>query len=170
MKQALVVLNELCDEGVIGNYAIGGAMGALFYTEPVSTMDLDVFVFLKDDDPFNLMPLSPIYAALKERGYLPDEYERECINIEGTPVQILPACNALLEDAVEKANAIDYEGVKARVMTAEHLAAISVQTGRVKDKLRVQMFWNTPDFDRSTFLMLLSAFSLRDKFEAWGLV
>ena len=42
MKQALKVLSELVAEGVIGGYAIGGAMGATFYLEPVVTMDLDV--------------------------------------------------------------------------------------------------------------------------------
>lgn len=169
MKQALVVLNELCEEGVISNYAIGGAMGALFYTEAVATMDLDIFVFFKDEDPFNLVPLAPIYAALKEKGYLPDEHERECINIGGTPVQFLPVCGPLLEDAVEKANGVDYQGVMTRVMTAEHLAAISVQTGRIKDKLRVQMFLTTPTFDKEAFIALLSRFSLLDKFNTWGL-
>ena len=37
MKEALKVLTELVAEGVIENYAIGGAMGATFYLEPVVT-------------------------------------------------------------------------------------------------------------------------------------
>ncbi len=31
-------------DGIIGAYAIGGAVGATFYLEPVATLDLDVFV------------------------------------------------------------------------------------------------------------------------------
>ena len=71
MKEALKVLAELVVEGVIEDYAIGGAMGATFYLEPVVTMNLDVFVLFKDND--SLLPLQPIYDALKKRGYLPDE-------------------------------------------------------------------------------------------------
>ena len=94
MKEALKVLVQLVAEGVIEDYAIGGAMGATFYLEPVVTMDLDVFVLFKDNT--SLLPLQPIYDALKKRGYLPDEQMPECIDIGGTPVQFLPVYNHLL--------------------------------------------------------------------------
>ena len=48
MKEALKAIAELVKDGVIMDYAIGGAMGATFYLEPVVTMDLDVFVLFKD--------------------------------------------------------------------------------------------------------------------------
>ena len=149
MKEALKVLAELVAEGVIENYAIGGAMGATFYLEPVVTMDLDVFVLFKDNT--SLLPLQPIYDALKKRGYRPDERMPECIDIGGTPVQFLPAYNQLLEDALSHAVSFDYDGVPARVLPAEYLAAISVQTGRAKDKLRVQSFLSSERFDRKRF-------------------
>ena len=44
MHQALRVLNELVEEGVIPRYAIGGAIAASFYIEAQATADLDVFV------------------------------------------------------------------------------------------------------------------------------
>ena len=37
MKRTLQVLNELEHGGVIERYAIGGAMGATFYVEPLLT-------------------------------------------------------------------------------------------------------------------------------------
>ena len=43
MEAALKVLNEIEREGVITRYAIGGAVGAIFYMEPFLTYDLDVF-------------------------------------------------------------------------------------------------------------------------------
>ena len=46
MKEALRVINEMRDAGIIGNYAIGGAIGAIFYLEPIETHDLDVFNFV----------------------------------------------------------------------------------------------------------------------------
>ena len=33
-------------DGVIGRYAIGGAIGAVFWLEPFTTRDVDVFVTL----------------------------------------------------------------------------------------------------------------------------
>lgn len=38
------------------------------------------------------------------------------------------------------ASTVDVEGVPARVFTAEHLAAIALQTGRAKDKARLLQF------------------------------
>ena len=147
MKQALKVLNELVAEGIINDYAIGGAMGATFYLEPVMTMDLDVFVLFKDDE--SLLPLQPIYDSLKKRGYLPDTRMPECIDIDGTPVQFLPVYNPLLVEALAHANSFDYDGVPAKVLPAEYLAAISQQTGRPKDKLRVQAFLDSDKCDRA---------------------
>ncbi len=66
MKEALKVIAKLVSDGVIMDYAIGGAMGATFYLEPVVTMDLDVFVLFKDNS--SLVPLQPIYEALRKRG------------------------------------------------------------------------------------------------------
>ena len=168
MKRTLEVLNKLVSEHVIDDYAIGGAMGAMFYTEAVSTMDLDVFVLFPD--AAGLILLEPIYSKLKEWGYLPDEHEKECVGIEGTPVQFLPAYNALLQEALGKARVFDYQGVPTKVMLAEYLAAIAVQTGRIKDKLRVNMFLATEDFDKDTFLILLDKFQLREWFDQWKLL
>lgn len=46
----------------------------------------------------------------------------------------------MLREAVERAREIDFEGVPTRVMTAEHLMAIALQTGRPKDYARLVAF------------------------------
>ncbi len=166
MKKAIEVLNNLCDRRIIKDYAIGGAMGATFYLDPISTMDLDVFVLFADDD-FNLLPLQPIYDTLKKMGYEPDEHERECVSIEGTPVQFLPAYNMLLQGALSHAKHFDYEGAETKVLSAEYLAAISVQTGRAKDKIRVFAFLELEEFDRDVFNDLLNRYELTERFEQW---
>jgi len=168
VKKTLAVLNRLVAEKVIGDYAIGGAMGAMFYTEAVTTMDLDVFVLFPDDS--GLILLEPIYSKLKDWGYLPDAHEKECVGIEGTPVQFLPAYNALLQEGLSAARSFDYEGVSTKVMLAEHLAAICVDTGRVKDKLRVSMFLEAEGFDKDAFFGLLVKFKLKERFDQWKLL
>ena len=99
MRRTIEVLNELGAQGVFSRYAIGGAMAATFYTEPVLTFDLDVFVLLHPAST-GLVSLEAIYEALRGRGYSEQE---ECITIEGIPVQFLPAYNSLIEEALNEA-------------------------------------------------------------------
>lgn len=168
MKKTLSVLNSLVQQNVIKDYAIGGAMGAMWYMEAVATMDLDVFVIFIDDQ--SLVPLKPIYDKLKELGYTEDEQQKECINIEGVPVQFLPVYDSLLDAAMKKAKGFDYEGVATKVLTAEYLAAICVKTGRIKDKLRVAMFLQSAKFDKREFFSILSKFALMERFSQWKIM
>ena len=163
MKRTLEVLNELEREGVFTRYAIGGAMAATFYTEPVLTFDLDVFVLLQSSAT-GLVSLAPIYDALRTRGY---KEEQECILIEGVPVQFLPAYNALIEEALAQAREIDYEGVPARVVRAEHLIAICLQTGRAKDRARVAMLREQAHLDHELLADILNRHQLEDRWKLW---
>ncbi|MEK7783625.1 MAG: hypothetical protein AAB279_06835, partial [Candidatus Binatota bacterium] len=63
MEKTLQVLNALERDGVLSRYAIGGAMGATFYVEPVLTFDLDIFVILPQTAR-GLLTLEPLYEAL----------------------------------------------------------------------------------------------------------
>jgi hypothetical protein len=163
MEKTLQVLNGLVRDGVLKNYAIGGAMGATFYVEPLLTFDLDVFVVLPHTAG-GLLTLGPLYAALKQLGY---SEEGECVSIEGVPVQFLPAYNALLEEALEQAAETLYEQTPARVLRAEHLIAICVQTGRDKDRQRVRTFVEQANIDQGLLTGILQKFQLEAKFAAW---
>ncbi|MBZ5568237.1 MAG: hypothetical protein LAN64_10360 [Acidobacteriia bacterium] len=44
MKETLATLNRMQADGILGNYAIGGAVGATFYIAPAATLDVDIFV------------------------------------------------------------------------------------------------------------------------------
>jgi hypothetical protein len=50
IREVIATINQLQAEGVIERYAIGGAVGATFYLEPVATLDVDIFEgqFLSD--------------------------------------------------------------------------------------------------------------------------
>jgi hypothetical protein len=135
MENTLRVLNDLLDQRVLGQYAIGGAFGALFYTEPFLTEDLDVFC-LVPASASPLMPFADVYEALKKRGY---NFDGEFMSIEGVPVQFLPASTPLLEAALADAVAQRYGQTTTRVIGPEHLAAIALQTGRDKDYIRVDL-------------------------------
>jgi hypothetical protein len=163
MEATLKVLNELEREGVFQRYAIGGAVGAIFYMEPFLTYDLDVFVLLPQTAG-GLLTLSPIYEELKRRGYAEDA---ECVEIEGMPVQFLPAYNPLLEEALAEARDTPYGGTTTRVLRPEHLAAIMVQTGRDKDRQRFSTFMQEATMDAKYLRSVLQRHQLTDRYDLW---
>jgi len=156
MEKTLQVLNDLVRAGVLSRYAIGGAMGATFYVEPVLTFDLDIFVLLPQTVS-GLLTLEPLYEALRARGYTE---EGECVSIEGVPVQFLPAHNDLLVEALNESREVLYEHTPTRVVRAEHLAAIALQTGRDKDRERVRLLREQAELDRDYLGKLLARHNL----------
>jgi hypothetical protein len=163
MKRTLQILNELERDGVFDRYAIGGAMGATFYVEPLLTFDLDVFVVLPQSAA-DLLSLTPLYEALRARGYAE---EGECVLIEGVPVQFLPAYNDLLEEALREARDTLYEETPTRVVRAEHLIAICLQTGRDKDRERLRIFREQAELDMSYLAAVLQRHGLEGKWKQW---
>ena len=150
------------DDGIISKYAVGGAMAATFYIEPVSTFDLDVFVALPQTPDNLLVSLAPLYQHLREAGF---SEEKECVIIKGVPVQFLPAYNPLVEEALACAVEMDCGGTAAPVFTAEHLVAIAVQTGRGKDKMRVQAFIDSGILDQTKLSDILTRHGLEAKWK-----
>jgi len=163
MEQTLNVLNALEREGILGCYAIAGAMGATFYTEPVLTFDLDVIVVLPQTTS-GLLTLTPLYEALRTRGYME---EGECVDIEGVPVPFLPAYNALLEEALKEARDSLYQQTPTRVLRPEHLVAVAVQTGRDKDRLRVRLLRDQAAMDHSYLQKVLGRHGLLERWTQW---
>lgn len=163
MKRTLEVLNDLEQRGVFSRYAIGGAMAATFYVEPMLTFDLDVFIVLPGSTG-PLLSLAPIYEALRSRGYAE---EAECVSIEGVPVQFLPAYNDLLAEAMTTAREVSYEGTPTRVLRPEHLVAIGLQTGREKDRERVRILREQAGLQSSDLASLLARYHLEEKWKLW---
>ena len=144
----LRTLDDLVAEGVLESYAVGGAIAATYFLEPISTQDVDVFVRLPLDPGQTVLDPTPIFGFLSKRGY---EMEGEYAVIEGWPVQFLAPPGDLGEEAVEQAVTVDAGGFPVRIVGAEHLAAIALATGRAKDKARLLMFLEHPGFDRVGF-------------------
>ena len=146
------VLNDMKADGIIEDYALGGAMAVLFYAEPTRTYDLDVFVLLPHSDE-SLVVLTPVYAWLEARGFVP---KAEHVVVHGVPVQLIPAYNDLVEDAIAQARQLDYDAVPVRVAPPEHLIALAFQTGGMKRRERAFQLLETTDIDRDTLRELLS--------------
>ncbi len=163
MEKTLAVVNDLEALGLIRKYAIGGAIGLLFYSEPVTTYDLDLFCVLPESSAV-IVTLQPITDELRKRGYVE---EKEHVVIEGLPVQFLPAYNELVAEALENACDIQYKNTPTRVLRCEYLLAIMLQTGRPKDRSRLLDVIDQTTLDHALLNAILEKHQLADRWREW---
>src|SRR5216117_431213 len=118
LADVLRAANELVSSGLIEDYALGGALAAIYYAEPFTTYDADI-VFIATDKTLNA-GIPAIYSHLQSKGW---RVEREHLMVNDFPVQFL-AASGLTEEAVRDANRIQFEGVPAKVFRPEYIIAI----------------------------------------------
>src|SRR5437868_13701592 len=94
LKEVFTAANDLKEEGVIESWALGGALAAIYYVEPFTTYDADVFFIPKDESLSGGIP--EIYRLLQSRGW---SIEGEHLLVQSFPVQFLPGAG-LTEEAV----------------------------------------------------------------------
>src|SRR5881396_349173 len=118
LADVLRAANELISAGLIKDWALGGALAAIYYVEPFATYDADIF-FIPAEKGLDA-GIPAIYKHLQAQGW---QVEREHLMVNGFPVQFL-AARGLTEEAVREAERIEFEGVPAKVFHAEHIIAI----------------------------------------------
>jgi len=169
LRKTIEVVTKLAEQGVMQRYAIAGAVAALNYIQPTLTEDLDILVSIAhfEKRQSGLILLRPIETALANMGY----NERSDVGylIEGWPVQFLPVASALDEEALERAIDLDIglsgdPPLTARCLRAEHIVAIAVKLGRLKDLARVQAFLDQDVVDLVVLKDILERHAL---LEAW---
>jgi hypothetical protein len=174
MKQTLDIINRMEADGIVGRYAISGAVAAYYYIEPAVTEDLDLLVSFDEASKrpgSGLITLSPIFSYLKAKGY--DEHRKEGLLIEGWAVQFLPVASALDAEALARAEDVEIridktEGaVRTRVLRPEHLVAASLRVGRPKDLIRITQFIEERAVDVVSLCDVLQRHGLRGAWEAF---
>lgn len=158
MDKTLQIINSLESAGIIGRYAIGGAIGLLFYTEPATTYDLDVFCYLPEKG--TLIDLAPLYSHLAKLGF---EAKGEHVEIEGIPVQFLPPTTDLVKEALENSVERSFGSVPTRIFQYEYLLAIMAETGRPKDRARIALALGSANPDSVKLKDILQRHRLLDK-------
>ena len=154
LAEVLRAANELVAARLIKDWALGGALAAIYYVEPFTTYDADIFFIPADEGLAAGIP--EIYAHLLSQGW---QIEGEHLVICGFPVQFL-AAHGLTEEAVREAELIDYEGVPAKVFRAEHIVAIAASVGRQKDKARIEQLLQQADVDKTRLENILQRYKL----------
>jgi hypothetical protein len=167
MQKTIEVVTKLAQRGVIEQYAIAGAIAAIYYTELTHTEDLDILVSIAafESRPSGLILLGPIDKALADMGYT--ERTDVGIKVEGWPVQFLPVGSLLEQEALDQAVEVEIDAAMVRCLRAEHLVAIALNVGRYKDLARVQAFLEQDAVDLAALKDVLERHNLMDKWKAF---
>ena len=169
LRKAIEVVTKLAERKAIRCYAVAGAVAALNYIAPFLTEDLDILISVDgfEKRASGLLLLDPIEKALAELGYT----ERTDLGykIEDWPVQFLPVASDLDTEALEQAAEINVAPageapVMARCLRAEHIVAIALKVGRLKDLARIQTFLEQGVVDLQRLKLVLERHNLTD---AW---
>ena len=170
MKQTLDVINQMEADGIIGRYAIAGAVAAYNYIEPALTNDLAIL--LSFDKPVSEgKALDPVYSYLKKKSY--DEHREEGIVIEGWPVQFLPVASQLDVEALAQAGDVDIEinkaggSVRTRILRPEHIVANALRVGRPQDFIRITQFLQEHAVDLMILCALLDRHNLKREWQSF---
>jgi hypothetical protein len=155
LADVLRAANELVSAGLIKDYALGGALAAIYYTEPFTTYDADI-IFVASDTTLSA-GVPAIYSHLQSKGW---RVEREHLLIKDFPVQFL-AASGLTEEAVCEATPIQFEGVSAKVFRPEYIIAIAASVGRHKDFARIEQLMSQAKIDNALLADILRRYNLK---------
>ncbi len=162
----LKVINRLRDNRLLEEYAIGGGMAVLYYTEPVLTYDFDVICVFPESGL--LVDPSPVFEYLKNEGYVFGKEDR--VSIEGIPVQFIPVSKGLVEEAMRNAVNVTISGVETKILTVEYLVAIMLQLNRPKDRAKIDLLVNNEEviLDASKLQSILTKYGLISKWQRFN--
>jgi hypothetical protein len=155
LAEVLRASNALVSAGLMEDWALGGALATIYYVEPFTTYDADIF-FIPSDKGLSA-GIPAIYAFLQAKGW---QVEGEHLLCRGFPVQFL-AASALTEEAVRGAECIDYEGTPAKVFCPEYIVAIAASVGRPKDKARIEQMLQQTELDKTKLENILRQHKLK---------
>jgi hypothetical protein len=155
LADVLRAANELVSAGLIKDYALGGALAAIYYTEPIATYDADI-IFIASDKTLSA-GIPAIYSHLQSKGW---HVAREHLLIRDFPVQFL-AASGLTEEAVREARPVQYECVPAKVFRPEYIIAIAASAGRHKDFARIEQMLDQVKIDKALLDDILRRYNLK---------
>jgi hypothetical protein len=158
IKKALRLANDMERKGIIGKYAIGGAIGTIYWTEAYATKDLDLFLQLPvSSGGLLLMPFMNYLAA---KGY---PFTAQYVKIGTLMVDFVGVYNPLTEEALDNTFEVSVYDIPTRVFRPEYLMAIALQTGRAQDLRKIIKLYEESDFDKGYLEKIIKRHNLSRK-------
>lgn len=162
----LHVLNDLRQRHLLEEYAIAGGIAVLYYTEPVLTYYFDVLCVFPGSGL--LIDPTPVFEYLNSLGYEFGKEDR--VNIEGIPVQFIPASAGLVEEALRHAVSVTISGVPTKILTVEYLVAMMLQLYRPKDRAKLDLLIHNEEvsIDRAALQAIITTYHLEERWRRFS--
>ncbi|MCC6380926.1 MAG: hypothetical protein IT304_00380 [Dehalococcoidia bacterium] len=122
-------------------YALGGALAFGYHAEPRATMDVDVDVFLSNDEAQRVLDCLASVGLVFERDAALRAIaatDQARLMVSGTPVDLFFANFPLHESCRRRAVDVVFDEVPTKVLSAEDLAVFKALFNRPKDWLDVE--------------------------------
>jgi len=159
VERVFKVVNKMYQEGILEDYAIGGAVATIYYTEPFATKDLDIFFMPIEKEKVIL--LTPFYDFLLKKGY---KTYKEYIMIGDTPIQFIPASTDLEKEAVKNATFVKYKNIEVKILKPEYLIAVFLKVYRPKDRDKLIRLLEQSKINKTFLSDILKRHNLDKKF------
>lgn len=163
IQDVIAELNRIKTEGLVSDFALGGAVAASAYIEASETEDVDVFVVVSPPVGTSLNPLSNVWPNLIEHGAKQDGMH---LHIGGWPVQLLASGKPLYDEAIATALQKNVGDQPCRIIAPMYLAALALDAGRNKDYSRIEKFLQSGQVPRGELELLAGRFGLTER---WNL-
>lgn len=160
VERVFNVINKMYQGGVLKDYAIGGAIATIYYTEPFATKDIDIFFIPSEKDKIGI--LTQFYDFLLKKGY---KTYKEYIMIGDIPIQFIPTATELEKEAVQNAISIKYKNIVVKILGPEYLVAIFLKVFRPKDREKLIKLLDQAKINKTLLGTILARHNLDKKFD-----
>jgi len=146
--------------GVIEDYVIGGATALLYYSQPMFTEDIDIFISLKSDSQL-IINLEPVYRFLQDKYNA--KQEKEYLIIDDIPLQFLVPYDTLSEEAFLNCNSVIWKDVSFKIFNLEYIMGIMIQLNKPKYRERLSILLRDNNYNADKLEQILKKHDLYDK-------
>jgi len=147
--------------GIIKDYAIGGAVAVMAHTEPFETEDIDIFVIIEQVPKLGTIDVSNIYKYVESLGYKRNKNGYYVIG--GFSIHFVPLLDELIEEAIKKSCIRKYKEFPVRVFCPEYLIAILLMSFRMEDFIKIKRLLTQSNLNHGLVNDLLDRFNLRKR-------
>jgi hypothetical protein len=133
LESAFRLANGAVEQGLVGSYAVVGAFAFIYYGEAFETKDLDLMMKFPLTEG-GQVDVAPVYRHFVDGGAVA---EGQFLRLSRILVDILPAVDALDDEALREAVVARVGRQTARILSAEHAVALAIRTGRPRDHMKI---------------------------------
>lgn len=155
METVIQFVDALLRQGIISDYALGGSVGFMMWTQPFLTNDTDFFVQMPTEGL--IVSLAQIYDYATQQGL---EFDHEHILVDDEAVQIVPSPSPMYDEAIATAVTKPLGDVTVKVMLPEYLICTALKAGRLKDFTKIEKMLDEVDVDLPKLQDLIQRFGL----------